>query len=402
MSVLRFVAWRFMLKGTEKGTFSAMTLFAWLAIGVGVGAMSSLLSVMYGFESALKDRVLKAYPHIMVKPREGTTPIRNYEPWTKRLRQEKGTARVMPYVETEMIAQSSRRTIGAVVWGVPSSNVAELQANVSEGKAPEGNAKIPQVVVGVELAHRLGLEVGDELRLISPIAKRGPMGLVPQSATFKVSGLYTSGHYEFDEQYLYLLLPDAQDLLKWGDAITGWHVWAHDLSQVSLLAKRIQKILPSAWVAESWEVFNSALFQSLKLEQYSMFLILIFAIAIAVMNIVITLAMHVTYKKTNIGILRALGASRTQISRIFVWQGALMGAVGLTIGALITFVFIVYVRYFSDYQLPAIYYDRSLPVEVRPLSLVLIYGVAIVMIYLATLYPSLKAASLNPIEAIRE
>src|ERR1700744_4912166 len=118
-SVVRFIAWRFMMKGTSLGKFSAMTLFAWLAIGVGVGAMSSLLSVMYGFESSLKDRVLKAYPHLMIKPKEGSAPIRPYEAWTKRLQEVPGAARVMPYVETEMIAQSERRTIGAVVWGIP-------------------------------------------------------------------------------------------------------------------------------------------------------------------------------------------------------------------------------------------------------------------------------------------
>src|ERR1700749_2006398 len=107
-SVIRWIAWRFMMKGTEKGTISAMTLFAWLAIGVGVGAMSSLLSVMYGFESSLKDRVLKAYPHLLIRSKAANQPIVGYQDWAKRLKDTPGVTRVVPYVETEMIIQSER------------------------------------------------------------------------------------------------------------------------------------------------------------------------------------------------------------------------------------------------------------------------------------------------------
>jgi lipoprotein-releasing system permease protein len=400
--VIRSIAWRFMLKGTEKGTFSPMTLFAWLAIAVGVAAMASLLSVMYGFESSLKERVLKAYPHIMVRPRVGNQPIKGYEEWTKRFREMNPQGRVMPYVETEMIVQSERRALGAVIWGTPLPDLEQLKPNITEGKLPAPDSPIPQVILGSELAHRLSVELGSPLKIISPTEKRGAMGLIPQSQAFEVSALYSSGHYEFDEQYLYMVLEDAQDLMRWKNGISGWHLWAPRLEDAADLQKRIAAVLPPEWEAQSWEAFNSSLFHSLKLEQYSMFSILCFAVVIAVMNIVITLMMHVTHKRKNIGILRALGASKRQVRRIFIWQGALLGGVGLVIGALLTVLFIVYVRYFSSYQLPDIYYDRSIPIEIRPLSMLLIYAVAIVLIYFATLYPSGKAAKLDPIEAIRE
>jgi lipoprotein-releasing system permease protein len=390
-----------MMKGTEKGTFSAMTLFAWLAIGVGIGAMSSLLSVMYGFESSLKDRVLKAYPHLLIRSKVSSHPIAGYEDWTKRLRAVAGVTRAVPYIETEMIVQSERRALGAVVWGLPEEEMAQRKDSLVNGTLPSKSSRLPQVVVGSELAARLSLSVGDPVIILSPLGKTGPMGMVPQSESFEVSGLYTSGHYEFDQQYLFLPLEDAQDLVKHGNTISGWQVWATSLEAADEVQGEVEKIIPTTWEAQSWTVFNSSLFQSLKLEQYAMFTILSFAILIAVMNIVITLMMHVTHKKKNIGVLRALGASRVDIRNLFIWQGALLGGMGLVLGAFLTVAILGAIRFLSP-ELPDIYYDRSIPFEIRPFSLGLVYGVAIVMIFIATIYPAYRAAELDPIEAIRE
>lgn len=402
MSVERSIGWRFLLRGTERGRFSPMTLFAWLAIAVGVWAMVSFLSIMFGFESTLKDRVLKAYPHVMVKRKRGSAPIAGYDEWTKKLSQMSGVTKVVPYAEAEMIVQSDRRTLGGIVWGMPVENLERFRPDLVAGKLPNPAAKTPQVVLGRELAGRLGLDVGQELRLVSPTQRGGAMGMVPQSQVFEVAGLYASGHYEFDQAYVFLILEDAQDLLRWKKAITGWHIWTSSLDRAEEAQKDISALIPDNWEAESWTQFNEALFSSLKLEQYAMFAILSFAILIAVMNIVITLMMHVTHKRRNIGILRALGASKAQIKRVFFWQGAYLGLVGLAIGAGITILFLLYLRYFSTYLLPEIYYDRTVPIEIRPGPIALIYVVAVVMIFLATLVPSSRAAAIDPIEAIRE
>jgi lipoprotein-releasing system permease protein len=401
-NVHRYIAWKFMLKGTESGHFSWMTFVAWVAIAVGVAAMGVLLSVMYGFEGALRDRFLNAFPHVLVKAKNANDPVRDYEEWTERWEKLQGIKRVMPFIETEMVLQSAHRTVGGVIWGVRLKDLEALKEGISEGSLPNPEAKFPQVLIGRELGHRLGVYPGSKIRVISPIQKGGMMGAVPEAETFEIAGLYASGHYEFDQQYLYLPLEDAQDLMKWGSAISGWHIWAKDMDNSDVLRRQVQATLPSEWKAEGWETFNSALFQSLKLEQYSMFTILSFAILIAVLNIVITLMMHVSHKRKNIGVLRALGASQGQVQKIFLWQGVWMGTIGLLASAIITAVVLIYLRHFSTFQLPDIYYDRSIPIEIRPLSFVLIYLVAGVMIFLATVYPSRRASQLDPIEAIRE
>lgn len=379
-----------------------MTLFAWLAIGVGVGAMSSLLSVMYGFEGALKDKVLNAYPHILITSKDGKAISETATSIEPSLKAVPGVEKVIPYVQNEMILKAAKRSVGAVVWGIPSSEMGQLHFKVKEGQWPALTEDASQLVVGSEFAERMGFSVGDSVQLISPLERGGALGLIPQSQVFAVSGFFSSGHYDFDEQYLIMPIEDAQELLGLDQALSGWQVWTQSVETADAVASKLQEVVPQELEVRSWKTFNSALFQSLQLEQYSMFLILSFSILIAVMNVVITLTMNVAHKKKNIGILRALGATQKQVNQIFLWEGAFMGAVGLSLGALLTLSFVLYVKYFSFYQLPEIYYDRTIPVEIRPLSLLTIYGVATVLIALATLYPASRAAQLNTIEAIRE
>ncbi len=402
MGISLHVGSRFLRRGTERGRFSAMTFFAWLAIGVGVGAMASLLSVMYGFEKSLKDKFLNAYPHLFIRPHSDTGSVPLDPQWEKKIQSATLVKRQIPYLESEMIIQSRRRALGTVVWGQREADLKNYQSGVIDGKLPSIANKKPQALIGSELARRLGVEVGDEIKLVSPLARGGAFGMVPQSDTYEISGLYASGHYEFDQQYTFLLLEDAQDLLRQPNAITGWLVWGPSDDAADALKEQLRQLFPPDWEMQSWMEFNSALFQSLKLEQFAMFLILSLAILIAVMNVAITLVMHVSHKRKNIGILKALGASANQIRNAFLWQGALLGGAGILLGAAIFGVFVVYIRRFSDYLLPDFYYDRTIPIEIRPSSLISILVVASLLILIAIWFPSNRAADLDPIESIRE
>ena len=215
-----------------------------------------------------------------------------------------------------------------------------------------------------------------------------------------MSGLYFSESYELDKQYAFVLLQDAQDLSSSPGKISGWRVWVNNIDDSEEVAAALTDVLPEGLTAKSWQSFNAALFASLKLEQWGMFLILSFAVFIAVLNVAITLMMHVTHKRRNIGILRAMGASRAAIRQIFLWQGLFLGLVGMIIGAFLSFTLLAVIQYV--YQFPDIYYVRMVPVEVRPWSVIAVYVVATSLVLLATLYPSWRATTLDPVEAMRE
>ena len=379
-----------------------MTLFAWAAIGVGVAAVCCLLSVMYGFESALKTRVLTASPHISIEPKGGQIVLMD-DSITHALETAQGVDHVVAFVEREMIAMSEDRSYGVVVRGIRESDFKHWLIGLKAGGIPSLESKLPGVVVGSELANQLEVSVGDEIRLLSPTQRSGGIGgQVPRSATFVVSGLYTSGHYEFDHQFLIMLLEDASDLLRVGKSISGWQVWTKDLDDSQKIADQLQTMLPENLVAIHWSEQNAALFQSLKLEQFAMGFILGLAILIAMMNMVITLTTQVTAKRKHIGVFRALGASKQQIKSMFMWQGIWLGVSGIGLAALLITGFIIFVKNFSTFQLPDIYYDRSIPIEVRPLTFFIVFFVAMVFIFLSTQFPSRKAANMDPIEAIRE
>ncbi len=400
MAFDRLIAWRFMLRGTERGRFSSMTLFAWIAIGVGVGTMCSLLSIMYGLESSLRDNVLRAYPHILIRKLASASGKIDVDTLTTTFAKQAGVVRAVPFVETEMIAQTSNRTLGIVVWGIAPSDWPRIQSGLRAGKIPKADGPEIQGVLGAELANHLGVDLQDKVQLISPLRRQGALGSVPMAHTVAVSGFYESGHYDFDKQYLFLPIADAQDFVGKGDVITGWQVWTDDMDAADVVAASLRPLLPEGWEVQSWTQFNEALFHSLKLEQLSMFLILSFAVIIAVMNIAITLMMHVSHKRKNIGVLRALGASASQIRHIFMWQGAFLGLVGIAFGTLLAVAILLYVKY--NYQFPDIYYQRTVPIEIRPFSIGLVYLVAVTLIFLATVYPSSKASKLDPVEALRE
>jgi len=287
-----------------------------------------------------------------------------------------------------------------VIWGVPDEEWARMGKNIRNGKPPSTTSAAVEGVLGAELADHLRADVRDSVQLLSPLRRSGALGAVPRSFPVRISGLYESGHYDFDKQFLFLPLADAQDIVGKGPALTGWHIWTEDADEADAVANSISQELPVGWEAQSWTQFNQALFHSLKLEQFSMFLILSFAVLIAVMNIAITLIMHVSHKRKNIGVLRALGASASEIRQIFIWQGAFLGIIGMVLGAVLSVVLLYYIQH--NYQFPDIYYQTSVPIEIRPLSIALVYAVSSVLILLATLYPSIQASRLDPIEAIRE
>jgi lipoprotein-releasing system permease protein len=256
------------------------------------------------------------------------------------------------------------------------------------------------IIVGKELAARLGTFVGDTINVISPSGTPGPLGIVPKIRKFEVVGIFDSGMYEYDSTLAYISMATAQDFFNTGDAVTGVEVKVDDIFAADRIAKEIEEALGFPYWARDWMKLNKNLFSALQLEKMMMFIILILIILVASFNIIGTLTMIVVEKSREIAILKAMGATRREVMRIFMVDGLVIGGVGTAIGIPLGLVVCYLLQ--SFYTLPSdIYYISHLPIRIQPLDILVISLSAVAISFIATLYPSWQAARLNPSEALR-
>jgi lipoprotein-releasing system permease protein len=260
----------------------------------------------------------------------------------------------------------------------------------------------PPVAVGNELARRLHLEVGDFFNMFIPRGTLTPMGQLPRLRLFRVAAIFHSGMYEFDNSLVYISLPAIQELLGFGDRVTGLEVSIDDIYQAQEMSQTIVDKLGPDFYARDWINMNYSLFSALKLEKIAMFIILTLIILVAAFGIASTLFMMVMKKTKEIAILKSMGATRQSIMRIFVMDGLLIGFFGTSLGLVLGLILCVLLQRYEFIQLPRdVYLISTLPVKIESLDVALIVGAAMLISFLATLYPSWQASRLDPVEAIR-
>jgi lipoprotein-releasing system permease protein len=258
------------------------------------------------------------------------------------------------------------------------------------------------IIVGKELAVLNSLRMGEVVQLISPQGKRTPIGAVPQVRNFRIVGIFQSGMYEFDSNLVYMDLSQAQKFFEMGQGVTGIEVYLKDIYYAPKLGTRIEASLGTTFWTRTWKDMYRNLFSALKLEKIAMFIILTFIILVASFNIIISLIMLVMEKSRDIAVLKALGATSDRIMRIFIVQGMLVGVVGTFLGAVGGIVGSTILAKYPIIELPTeIYTISTLPVSIEVSDVVIICVVALTICFLATLYPSLRAARLEPVEALR-
>jgi len=270
---------------------------------------------------------------------------------------------------------------------------------------PEESSKgrpYPGIILGAELAHSLGVNVGDYLTIISAVGRLTPMGQAPKTGLFEVVGLIESGMYEYDRTLAYVDIPVAQKFLGLGDSVTGIEANVHDIYRADKIAETLKQSLGPPFYVSDWIRMNSNFFSALKLEKAVMFVILALIILVAAFNIVSSLTMLVMEKGRDIAILKAMGATTASIKKIFVLEGFFIGICGTGLGVLGGYVLCELLRRYKFIRLDAqIYQFPYLPVKMETFDFVAIALAAICISLVATLYPSIRAASLDPAEALR-
>ncbi|MDB5797679.1 MAG: lipoprotein-releasing transporter permease subunit [Paucimonas sp.] len=396
---------------TGRNSFiSFISLISMAGIALGVAALIVVLSVMNGFQKEVRDRMLSVLAHIEVFNAAGSMP--NWNEVAKEAFLQKEVRGAAPYVSAQAMITRNETVRGVYIRGVlpeQEPKVSDVAAQVKRGNFNDLRAGEFNIVLGSEIAKSLQVGLGDRITIIAPQGQVTPAGVIPRLKQFTVAGIFEAGHFEYDSTLAFVHIEDAERLFKL-DAPTGLRLKIEDMQRAPQVARDLSRILPGNTYISDWSQQNKTWFAAVQTEKRMMFIILTLIIAVAAFNLVSTLVMTVTDKQADIAILRTLGSSPASIMKIFMVQGALVGligtALGVGFGVLIASnvdIIVPFIERLLGVQfLPRdIYLISALPSDLRWRDVGTIGGVAVVLAFLATIYPSWSAARVRPAEALR-
>lgn len=409
MSFEFFIGGRY-LRARQKETFiSLITLLSIAGVTVGVMALIVVIAVMAGFESDLKSRILGVESHVVLMRHGG--PFTDYRRVSQYVEKTEGVEAATPFIYSQVMLRSSSGVSGAILRGIDPESAGRVIKVLESGSLQKlknmrqkKSAVMPEpgIILGRELARSLGVIRGETVYLISSRGMISPVGHMPAMKRFKVVGVFEAGMYEYDGSLAYIHLKDAQRVLRMADAVTGIEVRVDDIYKAKNIAEKIIGGLGFPYWARDWMQMNHNLFSALKLEKTVMFIILVLIVLVAAFNIASTLIMMVMGKTKDIAILKAMGSTDKSIRKIFIFKGMIIGSVGTALGIGLGVFLCKILEKYKFIELPGdVYYITTLPVRLEALDVFMIAAAAMVICFLATLYPAHQASKLNPVEAIR-
>ncbi|MDA7857882.1 lipoprotein-releasing ABC transporter permease subunit [bacterium] len=405
-----FIGLRYLRARRKQVFISIITLISIAGVALGVSALIITLSVMNGFRKDLRQKIVGVNAHIIIlDQRDIGLESEEVNKVQRKIKKIKSVISSAPFVYGQIMLKSGKRISGAVIKGIipnESTKVTDIQKYLIQGdlgKLEESkDASKWGIVLGKELAKNLGVFLGKDVLLFSPSEMAGHLGMMPVIRKFQVVGIFDSGMYEYDANLAYVSLSNAQRLFNLDEKITGIEVKIRDFSKAGKIARTIQRILGYPYLARSWMSANRNLFAALKLEKITMSIILVLIVLVAAFNIISTLMMMTMEKTTDIGILKAMGASKRSIMKIFMIEGLVIGLIGMFVGLGIGYGACSLLGKYQFIKLPQdVYYIDALPVQMQINDFLFIGLAAVLISFFATLYPSYKASQLNPCEAIR-
>ncbi|MGZ3711918.1 MAG: FtsX-like permease family protein [Bdellovibrionota bacterium] len=399
-----FIGLRYLRSKKSNAFLSMITFLSIAGVAVGVSTLIVILSVMDGFEGALKGRLGQGDFHILVtKASDDTEPYFEFSPEqvNRVFSLSSDVQSVNPVLGTEAILRSGKKVSGMSMRGISETQMNLLAKSLTE--AVEGPKVLTRegLWLGKELADQLGAFPGDKVQVISPTETEGPMESVPRVRSFRVDGIFESGIPEKDLHTVYASLEAAQEFLGRPGKVNRVEIGVKDFQHSDATGNLIREDMGAAYLVKDWNQLNAHLFASLKLERITMFVILAMIVIVASFNIVTSLKMTVIEKRKEIAILQTMGASPRQIGRIFLVQGSVIGNIGTAIGLFLGLGITLFLKNFPIVQLPDIFYDRSLPVRISPLFIAVVVGTAVLIVLAAAFFPARAAARSSPLEGIR-
>ena len=405
----RMVAFRYLRARRQEGFVSVIAAFSLLGIALGVATLIIVMSVMNGFRADLLARILGLNGDLGVYAVSGG--LTDFDAAAQTVRNLPGVVRVTPLVEGQVMATSETGASGALARGIRQEDLRSLQLladHIVQGSL--ANFRGDSVAVDNRLARRLGITVGSPITLISPQGTATAFGTMPRIKTYQVAALFDVGMYEYDNSFIYVPLEAAQLFFRLPHEVSSLEVFVSEPDKARQEGRLIAAALSGHARIVDWQQANSSLFNAVEIERNVMFLILTLIIVVAAFNSISSMIMMVKDKGRDIAILRTMGASRAMILRIFVLSGASIGVVGTIAGFVLGVVFtnnIEAIRQFiqniigTDLFAAEIYFFTRIPARVDSGEVAAVVLMALALSFLATLYPSWRAARLDPVEALR-
>ncbi|MCC3306117.1 lipoprotein-releasing ABC transporter permease subunit [Sneathiella sp. HT1-7] len=404
------MALRYLRARRQEGFISVIATFSFLGIGLGVATLIIVMSVMNGFRAELLDRILGLNGHYEVRAPAPDTLV-DYDGVVARLADIPDVVRVTPIVEGQVMA-SGKEASGALVRGISPNQLASLDVLSSNiiGGSLESFGENNSVILGYRLARTLGVAAGDKVKLISANGTPTAFGTMPRVKTYDVAALFDTGMYEYDSGYIYMSLKAAQSYFRLGEGVTALEVFAVDPDKALEIRREIIQAVNIRAFIYDWQQSRASFFNALEVERNVMFMILTLIILVAAFNIISSLIMLVKDKGRDVAILRTMGATRGMIMRVFFIAGASIGVVGTLFGFLLGLGFCMNIDKIkeliegitgAELFSAEIYFLSHLPAKVDPMEVTTVVIMALVISLLATIYPSWRAARLDPVEALR-
>lgn len=401
---------RYLRARRKEGFISVIAGFSFLGIMLGVATLIIVMAVMNGFRTELLSKILGLNGHLLVQPLD--SPLTDYDAVAKRIAGVPGITLAVPLVEGQALASSAFNAGGVLVRGVSEENLRKLPAigaNIKQGTL-EGFDAGSGIAIGKRLADQLSLQAGDNLTLVAPRGAVTPMGTTPRIKVYKIAAVFEIGMSEYDSAFVFMPLPESQAYFNKNGDVTAIEVYTDNPDNMDHFRAAVHAAAERPIYIVDWRQRNATFFNALQVERNVMFLILTLIVVVAAFNIISGLNMLVKDKGRDIGILRTMGATRGAIMRIFLVTGAAIGVVGTLAGfalGLVVCLNVEEIRQFISWLTatelfsPELYYLSRLPAEMNAGETATVVIMALILSFLAPLYPSWRAARLDPVEALR-
>jgi lipoprotein-releasing system permease protein len=409
-----FLAARYLKAKRRQAVVGVVTAISIAGVAAGVAALIIALAITNGMRRDLQDRLLGSTAHVQLMQVEGKG-IRNWRPLLERTRRVAHVTAAAPELDEQVVVARGARDGYALVEGIlpdAERTVSDLLANATPGAvqalepqpAPSspGNAEHPPIILGKDLADSLGAVVGDSLLVISPQGELTPFGIVPKYVHFRLAGTFHTGFYQYDSQWGYVRLADAQKLFDEPDLLSVISFKVDNLDRAPQIAQQIEQAAGKGYMTTNWTEQNRELFRALKEEQVVTFIVITLIVIVAALNILIALTMMVMEKTRDIAVMMSFGVAPGQVRRVFLLEGLLISLVGTALGLILGYCASWAGGHYHFIHLSAeVYSIDTLPFAPRVLDGVIVSAVSIGISLLATLYPSSAAARVLPAEALR-